>query len=126
MIAYLDTHVAVWLYAGLIERISRAAKQRIEECDLLLSPMALLELQYLYERKRITVDAGEAYGYLNATFGIALCGLPFAAVALAAAQARWTSDPFDRIIVGQAQANHEASLITADSEIRRHYAGAVW
>lgn len=126
MIAYLDTHVAVWLHAGLVERISLAAKERIEECDLLLSPMALLELQYLFEKKRITIDAGEAYGYLNATFGIALCGLPFAAVARAAAQTSWTSDPFDRIIVGQAQANHGAPLITADAEIRRHYAGAVW
>jgi PIN domain nuclease of toxin-antitoxin system len=126
LIAYLDTHVAVWLRAGLVERISLAAKERIEACDLLLSPMAFLELQYLFERKRIAVDAADAYGYLNATFGIALCGLPFAAVARAAAQTSWTSDPFDRIIVGQAQANNDAPLITADTEIRRHYAGAVW
>lgn len=126
VIAYLDTHVAVWLYGGFVERLSEAAKERIEECDLLLSPMAFLEWQYLFERKRVTVDAHDSYGYLNATFGIALCGLPFAAVARAAAQTSWTSDPFDRIIVSQALANHGACLITADTEIRRHYGGAVW
>jgi PIN domain nuclease of toxin-antitoxin system len=88
--------------------------------------MALLELQYLYERKRIAVDAISAFGYLNSTFGIALCGFPFSAVARAAAETDWTSDPFDRIIVGQAKANRNALLITADSEMRRHYSGAVW
>jgi PIN domain nuclease of toxin-antitoxin system len=38
----------------------------------------------------------------------------------------WTSDPFDRIIVGQAKANREAILITADTLIRQHYPAAVW
>jgi len=69
VIAYLDTHVAVWLHAGLVDRLSTEAKRRIEECDLLLTPMALLELQYLYERKRIAVDAISAFGYLNTVFG---------------------------------------------------------
>ncbi len=126
LIAYLDTHAAVWLHAGLVDRLSTEAKRRIEDRDLLLSPMALLELQYLYERKRIAVDAISAFGYLNSTLGIALCGFPFPAVARAAAETDWTSDPFDRIVVGQAKANHNALLITADSEIRRHYSNAVW
>jgi PIN domain nuclease of toxin-antitoxin system len=30
-VVFLDTHVAVWLYAGLIEKISETAKQAIEE-----------------------------------------------------------------------------------------------
>src|ERR1700685_1179421 len=112
VIAYLDTHVAVWLHAGLIEKLSTEAKRRIEANDLLISPMVLLEFGYLYERKRIAVEPLPLYTYLHSTFGITLCGFPFAAVATSALQLQWTSDPFDRIIVAQAEANGEATLIT--------------
>lgn len=126
MTAYLDTHVAVWLHAGLIEKLSLEAKRQIEANDLLLSPMVLLEFQYLYERERIAVEAASLYGYLHSTFGISLCGLPFAAVASSALALHWTSDPFDRMIVAQALANGAARLITADSQIRKHYSMACW
>jgi len=124
--AYLDTHVAVWLHDGLVERLSSAAKREIEAHDLLISPMVLLEFQYLVERNRIRVEAGELFAYLNATFGIGLCTFPFPTVAQEALSVRWTADPFDRIIVAQAAANRRAPLITADTQIRRHYERAVW
>jgi PIN domain nuclease of toxin-antitoxin system len=54
-VVFLDTHIAVWLYAGLIVKISETAKQTIEANDLLISPMVRLELQYLFEIGRITV-----------------------------------------------------------------------
>jgi PIN domain nuclease of toxin-antitoxin system len=124
--AYLDTHVAVWLHDGLVERLSSEAKKQIEENDLLMSPMALLELQYLYDRKRIGVEPEPLYGYLHSTFGVELCGFPFAAVARQALSVNWTADPFDRLIVAQAKVNHESALITADHAIRQNYARAVW
>ena len=124
--AYLDTHVAVWLHDGLVERLSSEAKRQIEENDLLISPMALLEFQYLYDRKRIGVEAEPLYSYLHSTFGVELCGFPFPAVARQALTVSWTADPFDRLIVAQASANHESALITADVAIRRNYARAVW
>jgi PIN domain nuclease of toxin-antitoxin system len=123
---YLDTHVAVWLHDGLVERSSAAARREIEANDLLISPMVLLELQYLRERKRIRAEARELFAYLNATFGIGLCTFPFSAVALEALSTSWTADPFDRIIVAQAMANHGATLISADAQIRRNYDRAVW
>ena len=126
MSAYLDTHVAVWLHDGLVERLSQAARREIEANDLLISPMVLLELQYLRERKRIRVETQELFAYLNATFGVGLCTFPFPAVALEALSVRWTADPFDRIIVAQAAANRAAALITADAQIRRNYEQAVW
>ena len=126
MSAYLDTHVAVWLHAGLVERISSGARREIEDNDLLISPMVLLEFEYLYERKRIAVEPAPLFGYLNSTFGVAVCDYPFPAIAMEAAAIHWTADPFDRIIVGQASANHSAALITADALIRRHYERAVW
>jgi len=124
--AYLDTHVAVWLHDGLVERLSSASKKAIEENDLLISPMVLLEFQYLYERKRVRYEAGALYLYLNSTFGIALCNFPFPSVAQEALSVNWAADPFDRVIVAQARANHSAALITADTQIRRHYERAVW
>ena len=66
------------------------------------------------------------YSYLNATFGVDMCSFPFSAVSLEALSMHWTNDPFDRIIVAQASANHEAGLITADRAIRENYPRAVW
>ena len=125
MSAYLDTHVAIWLHDGLVERLSAAARKAIEANDLLISPMVMLEFQYLRERKRIRVEPAELFAYLNATFGIGLCTFPFPAVAQQALALNWTSDPFDRIIVAQAAASR-AALISADAQIRRHYERTVW
>lgn len=124
--AYLDTHVAVWLHDGLIERLSSAAKRQIEASDLLISPMALLELQYLYDRKRVGLEPIRILDYLSSTFGAGLCHFPFPAIALEALALDWTSDPFDRIIVAHAKANGDSPLITADTQIRRRYHQAVW
>jgi PIN domain nuclease of toxin-antitoxin system len=123
---YLDTHVAVWLHAGAVEHLSPNAKREIEQNELLISPMVFLEFQYLYERKRVAVKPDLLYAYLNATFGISLCSLPFPAVAREATTVHWTHDPFDRIIVAQALANSQERLITADRRIRHHYDRAVW
>jgi len=126
VIAYLDTHVAVWLHDGLVERLSTSAKQRIESSDLLISPMVLLELQYLFDRKRLAVEPMPIYTYLQATFGVGLCSYAFPAIVVEAIQCGWTNDPFDRIVVAHAKANNGAALITADTLIRRYYSGAVW
>jgi PIN domain nuclease of toxin-antitoxin system len=57
VIAYLDTNVVVWLAQGAIARISRKAQGVLERADLLISPMMLIELEYLYESKRIKLPA---------------------------------------------------------------------
>ena len=126
MSAYLDTHVAVWLFGGLLDRLSRAASRAIEANDLLISPIVLLELEYLHKRKRISRQAVDVSQYLSSAFGVAICHYPFPAVILESVGLDWTSDPFDRIIVAQAKANDNAVLITADDLIRRHYKRAIW
>lgn len=125
-VAYLDTHVAVFLHDGLIEELSSEAKKQIEANDLLISPMAWLEFDYLYQRKRISLNAQAIFTNLYATFGVSLCQLPFPLVALDSLKHTWTTDPFDRLIVAQASANHGAMLITRDRTIRRHYTNAIW
>src|SRR5271168_2510198 len=53
MKVYLDTCAVIWLSEGTIEKLSPAASAAMEASDVEISPMVLVELQYLYETKRI-------------------------------------------------------------------------
>jgi PIN domain nuclease of toxin-antitoxin system len=125
-IAYLDTHVAVFLAAGALEEFSKEAKRQIDGNDLLISPMVYLEFDYLHSRQKIKLSAKKMYSILNLDFGIQLCQWPFAKVAKEASELHWTNDPFDRIIVAQALVNQEAMLITRDRLIAKNYRKAIW
>jgi PIN domain nuclease of toxin-antitoxin system len=125
-IAYLDTHIAGWLYSGEEQRLTDEAKRQIERNDLLISPMILLEFQLLLERKRFSKEPLIIYSYLQGRFGVNLCSFPFSAIITEALSCTWTRDPFDRIIVSHAKANGHAVLITADRRIRQHYPSAKW
>ncbi len=57
MISYLDTSPAVWLAEGNRERISRPAFEQISISTLRISPVVLLEFQYLFEIKRTALTA---------------------------------------------------------------------
>ena len=50
---YLDTHVVVWLYSGLTDKLTDIAKSLINDNEVYISAIVRLELQYLYEIKRI-------------------------------------------------------------------------
>ncbi len=52
-VAYLDTHVVAWLFGGFVDLLSDEARKAIEQHDLLVSPMVVLELEYLLETKRV-------------------------------------------------------------------------
>ncbi|GGH05412.1 type II toxin-antitoxin system VapC family toxin [Silvibacterium dinghuense] len=126
MIAYLDTHVVAWLAQGDPVRISPSARTPLETADLLVSPMVLLELEYLREINRVLFSSRELFLKVEYEFGVQVCDLPFAHVAEVALDEKWTRDPFDRTIVAQAKANGLALLVTADEEIRRNYPRAIW
>ncbi|HTV05638.1 MAG TPA: type II toxin-antitoxin system VapC family toxin [Acidobacteriaceae bacterium] len=126
MTGYLDTHVVVWLANRSLERLTRRARRAVEQHDLLISPMVMLELAYLYERKRITLPARDVLLKLEHEIGLRVCGLPFPQVANAALDELWTRDAFDRVIVAQAKANGLAPLISADEEIQQHYPRTIW
>ena len=88
--------------------------------------MVYLEFEYLRRSRRTTESAATILANLQATLGVELCPLPFPLVANVAAELAWTNDPFDRMIVAQARANHSAPLISADARILEHYPQAVW
>lgn len=123
---YLDTHVVAWLYAYGGKGVPEKVSQRIEaEFDLRISPMVRLELQYLYEIGRTHAPPMPVLDALHTMIGLKICPASFPAIVLGAERQHWTRDPFDRIIVAQAAMN-EATLVTKDGTIRRHYPRAVW
>ena len=122
---YLDTHVVVWLFGGENRRLSVTALEQIRRDELLISPAVVLELQLLHEIKRTRAIALKVIERLAVEIGLAVCRLPFASVVEHTLDQAWTRDPFDRLIVANAQAN-DAPLITKDEEIRRHYSKSIW
>lgn len=126
MIAYLDTHIVLWLAAGKVNRLSSKARGLLDRAELLLSAMAYLELEYLHELGRTRLLARDLLEKVGHETNLRLCDLPFAEIASAALDEKWTRDPFDRLIVAHAKVNGFAPLISADETIRKHYPRAVW
>lgn len=126
MSAYLDTHVAIRLAARALDDLSPAAIECTRNNELLLSPMALLEIEYLFELKKVGISAEDVRRKLEGEMGMSVCQRNFHEIAEAALQEKWTRDPFDRLIVANAKVNGFSNLITADRQIREFYPRAVW
>lgn len=123
---YLDTHVVAWLYVGSPDRLSETARATLEDDpEPTVSPMVLLELEYLYEIGRARAPSSDVLTSLRRTLGLGISNAPFEAVAARAAGESWTRDPFDRIIVAQA-ALDEAPLLSRDRQIAEHYRHTIW
>ncbi len=124
-VIYLDTHLVVWLYAGELGRISKSAQSLIEEHNLLISPMVILELTYLQEIERLSVEASVIIESLEASIGLRVCSLSFHQLVMEAMTQKWTRDPFDRIIAANALCA-KSQLITKDATILKNCPYAVW
>lgn len=116
----------VWLCQKQINRLTRKAVAAIEKYDLVISPMVLLELTYLYEIKRVLQPAESLLRQLESQIGLNLCGYSFSAIIQTAVLETWTRDPFDRVIVAHAKANGYAALITPDARIGENYPRTIW
>ncbi len=123
---YLDTHVVLWLYLRKGEGLSSRARQLIEyEPVILISPIILLELDYLHEIGRTTLGSAHVFNYLHQRIDLQVCQKSFIDVVREASQLSWTRDPFDRIITAQSAIDRN-TLITKDKTIQDHYEYAVW
>jgi len=122
---YLDTHVVVWLYSGLTDKFNEPARRLINDQDLYISPIVRLELQYLVEIERITVEADAIVTDLTGRIGLQLCDKPFNLIISKALSYPWTRDPFDRLIVANA-ALHDNLLLSKDQNILENYPLARW
>jgi PIN domain nuclease of toxin-antitoxin system len=118
---YLDTHVVLWLAQGLTARISVKTLDLMENSELLISPIVLVELQYLFEIKRTDISSRDILLKVEHELNVRVCNFPFPLVAKVAVDQDWTRDLFDRIVVAQAKANGFSLLVSADEEIAKHY-----
>lgn len=125
ILIYLDTHVVVWLYAGLTEQFSDAIQELVNDHDLLISPIVRLELQYLYDIKRVSVEPQPLLTDLSQRIGLSVCPKPFDAIIVHATRVTWTRDPFDRILVAHASLD-DSILVSKDHTILNHYPQARW
>jgi len=124
-VIYLDTHVVEAAGQGNLRSLSKEARRLMDRAtEFRISPMVLLELEYLREIGRIRVGAREVLTRLGAEIGLRVCELPFNEVALQATSESWTRDVFDRVIVAQARVA-KAVLITRDTTIQAHYNKAI-
>ena len=123
---YLDTHVLIWLYDQGVTRFTDLAIECLEAAqELLISPIVLLEIEYLYEIGRITQPSSVITHYLFEHLALSVCSKPFHQVVAKALEVKWTRDPFDRLITAQANLDQDP-LLTKDPTIQHHYPHAVW
>ena len=126
MTCYLDTQVVIWLCEKRLDRLSPGASAALEAHELRISPMVLLELEYLFEIQRIVQPPRMLLGQLESQLGLKLCDHPFPAIVDTALLETWTRDPFDRVIVAHARSNAYSPLVTSDEKIRQHYPRTIW
>ena len=123
---YLDTHIMVWLAAGLFDKLSDAASAAIEAAEVLMySPVVRLELKYLEEIGRITTPSQRVIKTLEDRLGVKEATVDLGPVITVAESLFWTRDPFDRLIVAHAHLIN-SPLITKDETIRANYIQAIW
>lgn len=122
---FLDTHAVVFLHAGRLFEFSELGRQLLESEPLAVSPLCVLELQYLYEIQRIRYSAHSIIQDLISDIGLQQSGERAMEAAHIALGYTWTRDPFDRMIAAYAQAAGER-LLTKDATIRNHCSFAVW
>ncbi len=122
---YLDTHVVIWLHANHKNAFPRRARKILDALNLFISSAVYLETQYLFEAGKIRVQAAEIFLDLERQIDLKLSATSFAVVARKAAGLTWAHDPFDRLIVAEAEIAG-TPLLTRDNEIRKHCKLAVW
>ncbi len=121
---HLDTHVLVWAY-GRRSRLTTAARRALADDQCVVSPATVLELEVLFELRRVDADAAQVISNLQRQVHLSISESTFADVVEAARGFAWTRDPFDRLIVANAMADG-ARLVTADDIILRNFPDAVW
>jgi PIN domain nuclease of toxin-antitoxin system len=123
--AFLDTHAAIFLWEGRGELFGSGSRELLERAVLLASPMVRLEMGFLREVGKLRVEPDQILGSLTSDYGVTITADPMDRLVPLAMPLSWTRDPFDRLLVATALL-HEAPLITRDSRIQEHFAGAVW
>jgi PIN domain nuclease of toxin-antitoxin system len=125
VMTFLDSHVVTWLYQKELDLMPLRVLKILEDETVTISPIVILELEYLFEIGKIKEHGEPIVDYLSLTLGLQINNFDFHKVIHAAIDERWTRDPFDRIITAHARC-YDALLLTKDKTILRNYSKAFW
>jgi PIN domain nuclease of toxin-antitoxin system len=125
MNCHLDTHVVVWLYLGLTDKLPAPVQRMLLAGRPLISPAVQAELTGLHERGWLRVPAAEVLNDLRERADLGVAESSFARVCARYAELPWASDPFDRLIAAHALCD-DAPLLTRDPWMLQHCGVAVW
>ncbi|HXV59587.1 MAG TPA: PIN domain-containing protein [Vicinamibacteria bacterium] len=119
MTIILDTHFLIWLVLG---------SDRVAEFSWIgvyrpwgVSPISLLEIQFLSEVGRLRVKNSDFVEALASDDRFVIDDAPLAALFRQALSLGWTRDPFDRLLAAHSLARR-VPLCSTDSTIREHHA----
>jgi PIN domain nuclease of toxin-antitoxin system len=112
----LDTHAVIWLAQG-----HRRARPLRTFPRLHVSPVTLLEIQFLLEAGRVRFKEHRAADSLLVDERWQIDEPPASKWFVAACSLGWTRDPFDRLIVAHARVRRW-KLATADEVLLEHLA----
>ena len=122
---YLDTHAVIWLYTKELNRFSKNTLEILRNNYLLISPMVKLELQYLYDKKRVNAPPDQVINSLKQVIHLKICQKNWLNVVNVALTCDFTRDAFDRLIMAHAMLDNSI-LISKDTNLTEHYTNCVW
>jgi PIN domain nuclease of toxin-antitoxin system len=116
--AILDTHFVLWLVAGADRLTSFPWIERYRPWGV--SPVTLLEIQYLAEIGRIEVQNPQFTDTLAKDSRFVIDEIPLVPLIRRAIELTWTRDPFDRLIAAHSSVRR-LPLCTTDRVVRQHH-----
>ena len=111
----LDTHFLLWILEGAARLQQYPWLERYAPWGV--SPISLLEIQYLSEAGRIEVHQSEFTRALSGDPRFVVDEVPLVALVEKALPLSWTRDPFDRLLAAHSEARR-TPLCTMDRTIR--------
>ena len=124
-VIFLDTHAVIWLYSGQLDLFNPKVLKLINTEQVCISHIVKLEIQYLYEIRRVKYESGIIIDTLIDEIGLMFSDNSFDTIVREAIHLSFTRDPFDRIIVADASINN-SRLISKDRNLKKHYKKTIW
>jgi PIN domain nuclease of toxin-antitoxin system len=118
MKAILDTHFVVWIVTGADRLAAFPWLERYQPWGV--SPVSLLEIQYLAEVGKADLRNPEFLEALAQDPRFILDEISLVPLIRRAMELTWTRDPFDRLITAHSSVRR-LPLCTTDRNIRLHY-----
>lgn len=124
-LVHLDTHIVLWLSLGVRKLSDNAIHTLNTATQIHVAPIVELELQYLFEIKRIKEEPAVILETLETDIGLKISDTNHIQVIKVAKGISWTRDVFDRLIVAETMVTH-ATLITKDEKIMKNFNQVLW